>query len=51
MPPVPDQPAEDPTQPTGGVQGECSDGIDNDNDGKVDLDDRASCHGDPTENE
>lgn len=33
------------------AQGQCSDGIDNDNDGKTDLDDKASCHGDPTDDE
>ena len=37
------------TKPT--VQGECSDGIDNDGDGKTDLDDKASCHGDPADDE
>jgi cytoskeletal protein RodZ len=43
------QPA--PTTTRRQVQGECSDGIDNDRDGKTDLEDRASCHGDPTDDE
>ncbi|MGQ0679080.1 MAG: sortase [Actinomycetota bacterium] len=38
-----------PTAPP--VLGECSDGIDNDNDGKIDLEDKASCHGDPSSDE
>jgi hypothetical protein len=43
-----------PTQPPSTAlrnQGECSDGRDNDRDGDTDLADRASCHGDPTEDE
>lgn len=59
--PPPPQPAPAPeTQPVPQTQpvpvtkppprsrvGECSDGIDNDGDGRIDLDDKASCQGDP----
>lgn len=53
-PPPPPSTAPPPTRPPSTalrVQGECSDGKDNDGDGKTDLEDRASCHGDPTQDE
>lgn len=48
VPPAPPSPTPSPSHVP---RGECDDGIDNDGDGKIDLDDRASCHGDPTEDE
>ncbi|MGQ0679476.1 MAG: hypothetical protein ACT4OM_07455 [Actinomycetota bacterium] len=51
-PPTTAAPSEPPvTRTIRQVLGECSDGIDNDGDGKTDLEDRASCHGDPTSDE
>lgn len=53
-PPAPPSPTPPPTPsptPSRVPLGECDDGIDNDNDGKIDLEDKASCHGDPTEDE
>jgi hypothetical protein len=53
-PPPPSTAPPPPTQPPPTalrMQGECSDGKDNDGDGKTDLADRASCHGDPTQDE
>lgn len=47
VPPAPQSPSPTPRVP----RGECDDGIDNDGDGRIDLDDRASCHGDPTSDE
>jgi hypothetical protein len=46
----PPQPSS-PTTTALRVQGECSDGKDNDGDGKTDLADRASCHGNPADDE
>jgi outer membrane biosynthesis protein TonB len=48
--PPPASPAPSPTPPRV-PRGECDDGIDNDRDGRIDLADIASCHGDPTSDE
>jgi hypothetical protein len=50
VPPAPVSPSPTPS-PSHVPRGQCDDGLDNDGDGKIDLDDRASCHGDPTEDE
>lgn len=48
VPPAPPSPTSSPPHVP---RGECDDLLDNDRDGKIDLADRASCHGDPTEDE
>jgi hypothetical protein len=53
VPPVvqpPPSPSPAPS-PTRHIRGECDDGLDNDGDGRIDLADIASCHGDPTSDE
>lgn len=53
-PPVPPAPVSPPPvspTPPRVPLGECDDGIDNDHDGKIDLADVPSCHGDPTDDE
>ena len=47
IPPAPPSPPPAPPTPPRVPRGECDDGIDNDGDGKTDLEDKVSCRGNP----